>query len=370
VLTSSALYKQAIHFPHRREYRIDVTDIDGVPLATDLRVNSASVDANLTNRVTRTASVTVDDTLFPRLPTDPLSPYQAVVRIRAGITYPNGLSELFPLFVGRVYTVNRPGNGSVVLECDDLASDVIAYRLEQPWVRTSPLSIVGEVENLILDALPQATFGTNDVTDAPTPDLVWDEDRGKALDDLANALGGRWYTLGDGSFVLRLFTYDVGTPVQDIFDGQTATGEQGLLSNATVSITRDGTANSVTVISERMDGTDPVRVNARDVDPSSPTLFGGRFGRVSQVIKVQTPQTAAQAQVFARAQLNAAKALTEQWSIQCVPDHTLEPGDTVRASYRGYSSVQLIDSISYPVADTGSLMTLSTRAFSVPDITT
>lgn len=365
MLTSSALYKQAIHAPHQREYRIDVTDIDGVVLASNLRVNGASVSANLTNRVTRTAMIQVDETLFPRLPTDALSPYQAVVSISAGIRYMDNSSEVFPLFKGRVYTVNRPGNGSVTLQCDDLASDVIAYRLEQPWVRTSPSSIVGETHALILDAVPQATFGTDDVTDAPTPDLVWDEDRGKALDDLSNALGARWYTLGDGSFVLREFTYDVGTPVQDIFDGP-----QGLMSDATVSITRDGTANSVTVVSERMDGTDPVRVNARDVAPGSPTLFGGRFGRVSQVIKVQTPQTAAQAQVFARAQLNAAKALTEQWNIQCVADHTLEPGDTVRVSYRGYTSVQLIDRITYPVADTGTLMILATRAFSVPDITT
>jgi hypothetical protein len=365
MLTSSAAYKQAIHAPHQREYSIDVTDIDGNVLASNLRVIDASVSANLTNRVTRTASVTVDESLFPRLPTDPLSPYQAVVRISAGIRHMTGLPELFPLFVGRVYTVNRPGNGSVVLECDDLASDVIAYRLEQPWARTSPTSIEREIEALILDAVPQATFGTNDVTDAPTPDLVWDEDRGQALDDLANALGGRWYTLGDGSFVVRLFAYDVGTPVQDVLDG-----EQGLVVDATVSITRDGTANSVTVVSERMDGTDPIRANARDVEVGSPTLFAGPFGKVSQVIKVQTPQTSAQAQLFARAQLNAAKALTEQWTIECIPDHTLEPGDTIRVSYRGYDSVQLIDRITYPVADTGTLMSLATRAFTVRGVTT
>lgn len=365
MLPSTALYKQAIHAPHQRQYHIDITDIDGNVLASDLRVVDASVSANLTNRVTRSATFTVTEPLFPRLPTDPLSPYQAVAHISAGIRYADGSTELFPVFVGRVYTVTRPGDGSVSLACDDLASDVLAYRLEQPWVRTVPTSIVGEVRALILDAVPQATFGTDDVTDAPTPDLSWDEDRGKALDDLSNALGARWYTLGDGSFVLREFPYDVGTPVQDILDG-----EQGLMADATVQVTRDGTANSVTVVSERMDGTDPQRVNARDVDPLSPTFFGGRFGKVSQIIKIQTPQTSAQAQVFSRAQLNAAKALTEQWSIQCVADHTLEPGDTVNVSYRDYSSVQLIDQITYPVATTGELMTLATRSFSVPDITT
>lgn len=365
MLTSSALYKRAIHRPHRRQYRIDVTDIDGTPLVSNLRVFDATVEANLTNRVTRSATFTVSESMFPRLPTDALSPYQAVASISAGVTYPDGSQELFPLFKGRVYTVARYGDGRVTLSCDDLAADVVAYRLERPWVRAFPNSIVDESRSMILDAVPQAVFGTDDVTDAPTPDLAWDEDRGRALDDLANALGARWYTLGDGSFVMREFPYDVGTPVQDILDG-----EAGLMGDATVQITRDGTANSVTVVSERMDGTDPIIINARDIDPSSPTFFGGLFGKVSQIIKVQTPQTVSQAQVLARAQLNAAKALTEQWTIECVADHTLEPGDTINVRYRGYSSVQLIDRITYPVASVSDRMTLSTRSFSVPDITT
>jgi phage FluMu protein gp41 len=124
-------------------------------------------------------------------------------------------------------------------------------------------------------------------------------------------------------------------------------------------------ANSITVVSERIDGTDPIRVTVRNNDSTSPTQFGDRFGRISQVIKIQTPLTASAAQQLAKKQLTAMSALAEQWSVQMVPDATLEPGDTVRLTYRGQSSVQVIDSITYPLTTDG-LMTLNTRSSIAP----
>lgn len=363
MLPSTALYKQAIHGPHNRVAYIDAYDIDGNVLAQSVPIIGGSVSANLTNRVTRTADFTLSDDWYPRSPTDPLSPFQSVVRIYAGIRYGDGSREVFPVFTGRVYDVSRDKDGSVSFRADDLAADVVAYPFEQPRAsRQNPLSgALAEIERLILEAVPQATFGTHDVPDGPVPALVWDEDRGKALDDLSEALGARWYALGDGSFVVRSFTYAPATPVQEFLDGPT-----GLMASATTSQTRDGTANSIVVVAERLDGTDPIRVIARDTSPSSPTRFGGRYGRVSQVIKVQTPLTSLEAQVFARAQLSASIALTEQWSADVVPDHTIEPADTARLRYRGVMADQIIDSMTYPLL-TGS-MSLSTRGTVPTDI--
>jgi hypothetical protein len=178
---------------------------------------------------------------------------------------------------------------------------------------------------------------------------------------LAEALGGRWFARGDGSFVVSPFTYAPGPVVRQYFDGP-----GGLLSTATVGRTRSGVANSVIVVSERADGTPPVRVPARDTASGSPTQFGGLFGRVSQVIKLQTPLTTSQAQVMARAQLRAATALTEQWSATLAyADHALEPGDTVQVRYRGVLAEQIIDRVSYPLA-TGDTMDIAGRS-TVPE---
>jgi hypothetical protein len=120
----------------------------------------------------------------------------------------------------------------------------------------------------------------------------------------------------------------------------------------------------VTVVVERADGGTPFRVRVRDESPTSPTMFDGPFGRVSKVIKVQTPFTVGDATVYARAQLKAYTALSSRWAASMVPDYTLEPGDTVRLTSRGVSSVQLIDSITYPLGP--GTMTLGTRAFVRP----
>lgn len=355
MMPSSDLYKTVIRGPHHRIARVDVATIDGEPLAVNVPVITGSVTAQLTRRVTRTATFTLADEWWPRTPESPLSPYRAVVTIRAGVQYGDGTEELFPLITGRVFDFSRDAGGSVTFRADDLAADVVAARFEVPE-RSSSLSILREIERLITGAIPQATFGPDTLANAPTPELVWDEDRGQALDDLAQAVGGRWYTLGDGTFVVRSFAYSAGMVQQQFLDGP-----GGLMSTASVTGTRDGVANSVVVVAERMDGTEPVRRIARDLGASSPTRWGGPFGRVVQVNKVQTPLTVAQAQTLAQTQLSAVTALVEQWSASVVPDYTIEPGDLVRLGYRGYSADQILDGVTYPLV-TGSAMSLSSRS--------
>lgn len=353
-LLTTALFQATIRQPHKRVVRVQVTDINGAVRLADVVPLGGSVQAQLTNRVTRSASFSLPAEFYPATADDPLSPEFAVVHISAGVGYGDGTEEIFPIFTGRVTDVARDTDGEVTFQCDDLAADVIGYRFEQPRTTTQGMTLA-EIRALILEALPQATFGTNDVVDQATPKLTWDEDRGSALDDLANALGGRWYALGDGSFVVRVFNYELGPVVQEFLDGPS-----GLMHEATTARSRAGAANAVVIVSERTDGSAPIRVPARDVSPGSPTFFGGLFGRVSQIIKVQTPLTVTQAQVLAETQLSASKALTEQWSVQVVPDHSLEPGDTVDLEHRGLTATQIVDSITYPL-DTQTPMTITTR---------
>lgn len=350
MLPSTPLYKQYIRGPHARAYRVDSWDINGNVLAEDVPIVGGSVTANSTARVSRTATFTLTDAWFPRSPLDAFSPYQAVVRIRAGVRYGDNSEETFPLFVGRVQTYDRNADGDVTFRADDLAADVIDARFETPRTRFAfnpldPPMVLETFRELVLDALPQAVFTTDGVTDAPLPGLTWDEDRGRALDDIASAVGGRWLTNGSGEFSIQPIRYAPGPVLAEFADGP-----GGMLSSARISGSRIGTANSVTVVSERTDGTNPVRITRRDTNPSSPTFYGGRFGRVNVIRKVQTPLSDAQAQTMAEAELAASVALAEQWDAAIVPDHTLEPDDTVRLEYRGYASEQVIDTITYPLS--------------------
>ena len=356
MLPSTALYKRAIHVPHKLAFEVDLyAGPGGALLENNVQIFSGSVSANLTQRISRTGSFGIGKEFWPTSATSALTPYQTVANIRAGIEYGDGSREVFDIITGRVGEVSRLEDGSVTANVEDLAGDVIAFRFENPR-NSENVQVLEQIRRLIIEALPTATFGTNNVTDAATPKLTWDEDRGAALDALSEALGGRWYALGNGDFVVRAYPYDVGTVVQEVKDGP-----QGLLTSARASITRQGAANSVTVVVERFDGGTPFRIRARDAMAGSPTQFGGPFGRVSQIIKLQTPMTQGQATNYARAQLNAATALSSQWSVAMIPDYTLEPGDTVALESRGVREIQLIDQITYPLAP--GTMNLSTRAF-------
>lgn len=362
MLTASATYRASVNTPTRRETQIRV--IHGtttVALLNNEALISGSVAANLSSRVTRSAEFTMPEEYFPDLSTDLLSPYQAIVEISTGIGYPDGSREIFPVFKGRIYEATLESDGVASFRADDLAADVAAYRFEQPNIsQAGPgTSTLNEIRRLIQQAYPDATFGSNDSDDAEVPILAWDDDRGQAVDDLAASLQSRWYALGNGDFVVRRYPYVASTPLITIQDGP-----GGAVSQATKSITRDGTFNSSTVVSERLDGSLPFSSTVRDENPASPTYFGGNFGKVSQVVRVQTPLDQVLTDALARRQLVSSLALGEQWSWTMMSDATLEPGDTVTVSYRGRSATQVLDSIRYPLVT--DMMDVQSRS-SIPE---
>lgn len=345
MLPSSATYALALPRSHKRVFTFTSRTPDGTVLAENVQIGGGQITAALTSRVTRSATFTASSDWFPVLPTDPLSPYHAIVEISAGIGYPNGDSEMFSIFKGRVYNASRATNGQVTFRADDLAAEVVAADFEIPENSQLGSSTVFEIQRLITDAYPYATFGTDDVDDARVPPLTWDDDRGKACDDLAAALEGRWYTLGNGDFVVRRYAYTDMTAVKLITDG-----DGGTLSTASTVVTADDAYNSVVVTSERVDGGEPLRVITREDNPLSPAYFGGNFGKRVRKVRSQSALTITGVQATSRAQLAASTALSRQWSVTCVPDMSLEPGDVVQLSSRGVQDVVAIDSLTYPLS--------------------
>lgn len=360
MLTGSPAYVLALPLPHHRVSRFTVRTPDGTLLADNVPIGGGEIRAQLGSRVTRTATFTADASLFPVSESDPLSPAHAIVTIKAGIAYPTGEEELFPVFTGRVYSARMARNGEVSFRADDLAAEVIAADFEKPVNSQRGLSCVAEIQRLELDAWPYATFGTDIVDDARVPKLTWDDDRGKACDDLAAVMGARWYTLGDGSFVVRQYGYADGTPVATLTDGADADGV-GTLTSTDITVTADGSFNSVVVTSERVDGGNPIRVVERNENSLSPFRYGGPFGKRVNKVRSQTALAVSDAQALARAQLRASRALARQWTLSAVPDMRLEPGDVINVRWRGIRDVQVIDSITYPLSP-ATAMTINARS--------
>lgn len=345
MLTSSAAYKLALRQSHHRVSRFTVRTPDGALLAQDVPIGGGQVNARLASRVTRTATFTASDEWFPVLATDPLSPFHAIVTIETGLAYPSGEEELFPVFTGRVYEAVREPEGQVSFRADDLAADVLAADFEVPENSVLGASTVFEIRRLIAEGYEWAVFGPDDVTDGFVPKLSWDDDRGKALDDLAATLEGRWFTLGNGNFVVRRNNYTGQPAVITLTDGPA-----GSLIAARTSVTADGAYNSIVVLAERPDTATPIRVTERVLNPSDPAFFGGNFGKRVRKIRSQESLAFFDAQRVARSQLEASRALQRQWSATCVPDMTIEPGDVTGLEWRGLTDVQVIDSLVYPLS--------------------
>jgi len=356
MLTGSALYEAAYPYPHRRVAVVTVRTPDGTLLAEDVPVQTGSVSAQLQSRVTRSATFTLSAEWMPLTSADVFSPHRAIVQISAGVGYPNGDRDLFPVFTGRVYSARLGADGEVTFRADDLAADVVVDDFEQPYASQQGASAVAEIRRMISDAYPHAVFGPDDVDDASVPRLVWDDDRGKALDDMASVLEARWYTLGNGSFVVRRLGYDGITVLGSLTDGPT-----GTLTSADIEVTADGVYNSVVVLADRLDGDTPIRAVERNLNAVDPYVYGGDFGKRVLKLRLQTATTPNEAQRAARSQLAAHGALVRQWEMDCVPDYRIEPGDTLDVSWRGLRDTQIIDSVTYPL-NTGEAMSLSGRS--------
>lgn len=349
MLTRPVDYERALANPHRVVARVDVHSGTGGLLQSDLPFVSGSVSATLTSRVARQLSLSVNEAYYPVLPTDLLGPFGNELRAYRGIEYGDGFQALFPVFRGRINSADLSDSG-VSIRCVDRAGDISDAGFEVPHLAVAG-PVVDEFRRLILEVFPEADIDIREGFGERTPNLIWESDRAKACDDLANAAGAFWYPLADGTFTLRRVPWAHISPALYVLHD----GPGGTVVRSQVSRTRDNVYNSITVLAERTDGSAPVRYTARDADPTSPTYFLGGYGLRARQVSVQTAVGEGQAQGAAETLLRRSRALTETWRIDCIPDASIELGDTILLQARGREMVQVISGFSLPLTATGTM---------------
>jgi hypothetical protein len=324
------LYRSILGGPHRIITRVEVwsgeTRIDpygdkGVP------IGGGSVSANLNSRVARTLSISVPRGLFPADPSGLLAPFGNYFKVYSGVDNPGGGNYVWPVFVGRINDITMDETGAVSVTAIDRAGDVQDSYFGRPYQSHKDEPIDDQFRELVLDAVPDATFGSFDEAGFnTTPNLIWNADRASACDDLANSSNLFWYPLADGSFVLRQVAWTRNsTPV---WTYTTVAGSGSLLAWS-IKYSRTNVWNQITVVGELADGTTPVYALVQDNDPTSPTYANGPFGQKGQYYSVQTARTQGQALTLAYAYLRQQKSLTELWTAQMIPDASLELGDAI-----------------------------------------
>lgn len=338
-----ATYRDALMTPHTPYVRVEVLDGAGNELEIPadrvgedggLMFMTGSVSATLTNRVTRALDITFDETLYPIGPGYILTPYGNRLRVWKGIKFAEGTTYRWVVFTGRIQDDINAIDGSVSVSAMDRSNEVAEAQFITPQNSNFDSPLFDQFQDLVLDGVPDATFGASDQPTLRMPLLTWESDRAGALDEMATSAGCYWYTLANGDFVLRRYPFAVATPsILTLSDGPGGTVA------AVPSRARDQIFNSVTVTGERADGTAPVYGVAQDLNPASPTYIHGNFGLKHTTLSLRTPQTQGDALGAAFDYLATSVALTQAWSWQQPADAALELGDVVTLNARDQSGI-------------------------------
>jgi len=272
-----------------------------------------------------------------------------------------------PLFIGRVNDVQRDETanqvGHATVHCVDRGADLVRAQFEQPWNVDFGIVFTSALQDIITDVDPN--FALN--TDAyPFPPLIlsdkpltYETNRGQALDEVSAGVGAVWYPTRIGNFAVVPNPFAQTTQPTSVLSLDDALGDVFTMSDQT---TRADIRNSVTVIVERTDNTDPVRVTVRDTDPSSPTQWGTTFGKQNLIVKLQSPAERSDAETYAQLRLRQGVGLTHTMTIDTPLWVLLDPFDVITVRYRNVVTCQVIQQVTYPLGnDVGRITTREWR---------
>lgn len=298
---------------------------------------------------------------FTRKPTGLLTPYGNELFVARGLEFGDGTTEIVSLGYFRIYSVNQDEapRGSIDLVGQDRMSGIRDARLLAPVVfgTGTPLEVV--FETLVGEVYPNALieFDFNAAASTLQSQHVADEERYDFLRDLAQSRGKIMYW--DYRGVLRVEDPpDATEPVFELHYGR-----DGVLVRLARELNRDGVYNAVVALGEQPSSdVAPVRAVARDVNPTSPTYWDGRFGKVPRFYSSPFITTTTQAQSAAEKLLRRSIGLPYLLNLRAVPNPALEPLDpvTVLSSNDDTLQVHVLETLTIPLAP-GDPLTATTR---------
>ena len=335
---------------HRVATRVQLLLTDGRVL--DLEHTGGSVTVDRAQAIRRTCSVTVaDPSLIPRTPRDQLATYGARLLVSRGVDYGDGSSELVPLGVFRLDTVDGDVNdGPVTLQGKGLEVVVQDDKLTSPYKATG--TVVGAATALIQRSIPAADV-ISSITDTPIGSRTFDveADPWAGVQEIAAAAGAEVYADANGSFIIStLPDLTTATPVWAV-----EATEGGVYISGRRAMSSDAVCNGVLARGENTtDNAPPVSYLAVDNDPSSPTYWGGPFGRRPLFYSSSTLTTVNACAAAANLKLAAARAPNSTGDFSSLPNPALEPGDVIRVTHPdGTRELHQVASFSVPLDEGG-----------------
>lgn len=358
-------FLETIASSHRVAIEVTVltTDGDEVPL----EVADGSVTLDGTAAVRGRCELTVANPLLvPSSPASLLAPYGNELRIKRGVVYPDGTTELVALGIFGIRSARPQSDedGTTVLVTGlDRSQRTADNPFDAPYQVPAGTLYTDAILAIVQLDYPTVAYDFATIP-ATTPLLsaAEEDDKWDFAQQLASAIACVLYYDGDGVLILAPAPTSVSGPSV----WEVAEGENGVLLNVENEWTREGTANRVIAIGENVNETTAVRGEALDDNPRSPTYYYGPFGRVTTFYHSDMLTDAGQCAQVAAWQLALMLGTTKNLSFGSLVNPRLAPFDIVRVRRHaaGIDEDHVIDSISIPLAASES-MQAATRAAQV-----
>lgn len=297
--------------------------------------------------------------IVPTGPDSLLAPYGNELRVWSGMVFPDKTEEYVPVGTLRITKIVAK-YPYVTVTLNDRAWIVQGAALEDSYTIPAGTNYSEAIQALLVAAYPQATYDIPVVSDA-TPLIVIDafEDPWKHLQDMAVAVGHQLFFTPMGVCVMRpeqdfvdldpVWTYD-GKPNANIPYDPNDWANLALYDQEHTWDT-EGVFNAVVAIGENASNSVPARGIAYDTDPTSPTLYGGRFGKRLTPVSNSLLTSNGQAEVFARTTLQGMVGLAESLTIPAIPHPALECDDSIKVirPELGINTIHQIDHLTVPL---------------------
>lgn len=267
-----------------------------------------------------------------------LTPFGTEVRPYRGVRYDDGTIEVQPLGVFRLSKVSITESSSqsssvgvtIGLEMFDRSRTVSRDKFTTTYVVASGTNIVEAIKTILARTFPDLEYdaiSTSLVTSAPTVYNI-NDDPWDAVTKLATSLGCDIFFNTEGWVVIAPPVDIDALPSPDFtyIEGQqcTMTDLQSVYSD-------EPGFNGVVVTGESVgDELPPVRAEAWDTEPSSPTYRLGPYGEVPMCVQDSNVKTAADAQAVADSLLKGQLGFASQLTVAGVVNPSYEAGDVIQ----------------------------------------
>jgi hypothetical protein len=351
----SARFLAALATSHTMVAKVDAY-YAGQLVAANLPFSDGSVTVDRGSKTRRTLSLTIPDPKWlPWDATDPLAPYGQRLVVSRGIRFANGAEEWVPL---GTFRVDEPSGdvhlGPVTVTGATAEADIIDDKFQTPVTTRGMGGCVDAITTIIRQTIPDATI-TNLTVGNRNPAVAvatWDAgtDRWDVVSQIALAMKAEIYVDALNRFVIA----DLPDVVNGAVAWDIADGEGGTLISHGRSIRRTSVYNGVLASGENTaSGAAPVSALVVDNSPTSPTRWGGPFGKVTKTISSALWTTTAGCQAAAEFALFDATAPNVQTSLDTLPNPALEGNDIIRLVSAGRKERFLVQSLSIPLTATG-----------------